>query len=221
MSQQSKDNLVNKGSQDNLDSMIKGIMDDAQKEADKLINEAKVQAQERSEAREIQIKRLLKEAEDKAAAQVKIIEQQSASSIKVESKRIYLKVRDEIIQSILKNVENELVRLQDNKDYRKILKDMIIEAAFGLNSPEAFVNASAKEREMLSPALLKEAADETSKMLGKAIKLELSKEAPLLTQGVTLTAGDHRTAFNNTFSTRMLRYQSEIRKLIYDKLFKD
>lgn len=221
MSQQPIDNSKNKANQENLDTMIKGIMNDAQNEADRILEEAKIQAQERNEAKESQIKRILKEAEEKALAQVKIIEQQNASSTTVETKRIHLKVRDEIIKSILKDVEKKLTTLQDRKDYPNMLKDLIIEAAIGLNVDEALVNASAQEKKLISTAMLKQAADEISKMLGKTIKLELSKDTPLLTQGIILTAKNHRTAFNNTFSTRLLRYQSEIRKLIYDRLFKD
>ena len=56
---------------------------------------------------------------------------------------------------------------------------------------------------------------------GRQINLQLSKELPLKSQGVVLTAADGRTAFNNQIRTRMLRKEREIRMTIYDTLFTD
>ncbi len=74
-----------------------------------------------------------------------------------------------------------------------------------------------KDRE-IDELLLLEAARRVKEVSGVDVVLRRSAAQPLQGQGVVLTAGNGRTAFNNQVATRVERYQSEIRKLIYEAL---
>ncbi len=50
-------------------------------------------------------------------------------------------------------------------------------------------------------------------LTGGKISIKKSDENPLFAQGIVLTSINHKTAFNNQVPTRLLRYQSEMRKL--------
>ena len=56
-------------------------------------------------------------------------------------------------------------------------------------------------------------------MTGRDVTLELADESPTAGQGIVLRAADGRVQFNNQIATRLLRYQSEIRKIVYGELF--
>ena len=51
------------------------------------------------------------------------------------------------------------------------------------------------------------------------VALELSSDPPLLQQGVVLQTGEGRVEFNNQVATRLIRYQSEIRRIIHRVVF--
>ena len=106
-----------------------------------------------------------------------------------------------------------------DENYRSVLVNWITEAAVGLGAESARINASEKERALISDHMLSEIARRIQKNTGKQVSLTLSDAKPLQSQGVVLTAADGRTAFNNQVKTRILRKQREIRTLIYDTLF--
>jgi vacuolar-type H+-ATPase subunit E/Vma4 len=53
------------------------------------------------------------------------------------------------------------------------------------------------------------------------VRLARATGDPLPGQGVVLLGREGRLAYNNQVATRLLRRQTEIRKLIYDTLWKN
>ena len=97
----------------------------------------------------------------------------------------------------------------------------IVEAAIGLNASEATVMASAGESGFLDRDLMREAEQRVQALTGRSIKLEIDPDDPPIPQGVVLKAKNGRVEFNNQVATRLLRSQSEIRKSIQDRLWKN
>jgi vacuolar-type H+-ATPase subunit E/Vma4 len=79
------------------------------------------------------------------------------------------------------------------------------------------VNASAPERELLTPSLLAR-AEETARPFAN-VRLALSEDPPLDGQGVVLSDAAGRLAYNNQVATRFLRARTAIRKTIQAELF--
>jgi vacuolar-type H+-ATPase subunit E/Vma4 len=100
-----------------------------------------------------------------------------------------------------------------------VLLGWIVEAAIGLGLPEATVNASAPELPLLEEGLLAEAERRVRELTGREVRLGRAEGDPLAGQGVVLLGRGGRLAYNNQVSTRLLRRQSEIRKMIYDGLW--
>ena len=204
---------------DNKRELIKGIKKDAEDEALRIVAEARQVIADRKKAVEVQAAAILKEAENNARTQVEAIMRWNKSAIMAETRRITLKNREEIIQEVLNRAEQKLLARIADAGYSGILLNWIVEAAIGLNAEQAAVNASKKEKELITEALLKKAEKKIDEIIDKKVALSLSSAAPLLAQGVVLTTKDEKIAFNNQVPTRLLRYQSEIRKIIYDQLF--
>jgi vacuolar-type H+-ATPase subunit E/Vma4 len=217
--------------------LIAGIDADARAESERLLKEAHKAARERVEAAEAQSERLLEEARTKSEAQAENVRARMRSSMRMEQKRATLKVREEALRGVLQAARNRLAALAAPRrsskgadtdppgggeapgaDYRQILLGWIVEAAIGINVPEAEVNVSQEERRVLDDKLLREAERTVKELTGRKVTLKAAEGNPLVGQGVVLRSADGRLEFNNQVSTRLLRLQSEIRKIVFEAL---
>ncbi len=201
------------------DALINGIETDAAQEAQAILAEAEKQAGEKRKYGEKKVADLLAEGRQRAQEQAESIQRKVLSEVELEVKRRSLKVRDTVMQEVMKRVEAKLkVRIAD-ADYRVTLREWVVEAARGLAVDTAQLNASAAERELLDTGLLQEIRDVVKERSGRAVTLTLSEAAPLEAQGVLVTATDGRMAFNNQVKTRILRNRRKIQALIHQALF--
>ncbi len=198
--------------------LLAGIEQEAREEADRIIQETRRMLDERRKATDLQIEKILITAQEKADAQAEVIRGNSGSRIAVETRRLSLRARDELMRDVLTQARRKLESLIKTEAYRSIVAGWVVEAAVGLNVPAASVRASAGELSLIDKALLKEAERKVKEVTGKTVKLEIAPGRPLREQGVVLTAKDGRLAFNNQVQTRLMRYDSEIRRIIYGEL---
>jgi vacuolar-type H+-ATPase subunit E/Vma4 len=201
--------------------LIQGIEDEAKAEAATVIEAAEKAKADRLALKETQVKQVIADAEKKAAEQVRAIERNAASLITVDSKRLSLRVRERIISAILERLQEKMAALIGTKEYTAMLRNWIVEAIIGLGVSSGSINASTAERKLITDDLLRSAIGDVEKFTGRKTIYTLFPGDPLIAQGITATSEDGRTAFNNQVHTRILRHQSEIRKLIYDELFQE
>jgi vacuolar-type H+-ATPase subunit E/Vma4 len=204
---------------ENLNELIDGIVEDASREAEKVLAEAEKGAASRREAATGQAAAILKEGEELARRQAAAVIDSRERTVAVELRRSRLRIREEMIARTIQGVRSRLAVMIGEPEYSQILVDWITEAAIGLNAPRGTVNASEAERKLIDAGLLSRAEQQVRAESGLEVSLAPADGSPLQLQGVTLTAEDGRTAFNNQVETRLLRYQSEIRKIIHDRLF--
>jgi vacuolar-type H+-ATPase subunit E/Vma4 len=201
------------------DALLSGIQEDASREGERLVQEARAAAEERRKAAGTQTESILREAQERIAKQGQMLQRQAESGLRMEEKRQQLKARERVIAQVEQEVRQRLKGMIGEKGYRKVLLDWIAEAAVGLNAPQASVNASPAERKQLDDKLLREAEGRVRRLTGADVKLSLAEGPPVVGQGIVLMAADGRVEFNNQVATRLLRLQSEIRKVIYKELF--
>lgn len=199
--------------------LIEGIAQDAEAEGRRLVQEAEKAGAERREATGRQAEGILEEARRKAAEQAESLRRQAASTAKMQAKRIGLRVREQAARQVLERARARLQELAGAPEYREILLGWIVEAAVGLGLTEATVNASARELPLLDERLLAEAQRRVRELAGRTVSLTKAEGEPLAGQGVVLVGRGGRLAYNNQVSTRLLRRQTEVRKMIYDGLW--
>lgn len=202
-------------------ALIATIESDARAEQEKIISEAQIQAQEKQLYAEKKVESILNEARQKAQEQAGTVKNKILADVDSEIKRLFLQEQNSVISQVLDSVVREMYSKIDEQGYREILIDWIVEAAVGLGAESALINASEKERDLIDDKLIKEVEGKVEKVGGKKVSLSLSKDSPLKDQGVVLTAGNGRIAFNNQLKTRVSRNQRKIRTMIYDVLFSD
>lgn len=197
--------------------LIASIEADARQEEEKILAEAGQQAADKRKYGGQKIESVLAAARQRAEKQAGEIKRKVASSVELEVRRRSLRLRDTILQDLMKQVEDRMKTRIAAPDYRAVLRHWIVEAAQGLNVDAAEVNASAAERGLIDEALLREAME----VLEHKVELTLSKAEPLGGQGAVLTSTNGRLAYNNQVRTRIQRNQREIQSLIHEALFEE
>jgi vacuolar-type H+-ATPase subunit E/Vma4 len=200
-------------------ALITGIESDAAGEVKSILAEAEKQAAEKRKYGRKKVDDLLADARVRAEEQAEAIRRKVLSEVELEVKRRSLQIRDRVMQEIMARVETQLKTRIGDPDYPTILRDWIVEAVRGLAVEEAQLNASAAERELLTPDLLQDVSERVKQLAGRELKLVLADAAALEDQGVLVTAADGRMAFNNQVKTRMLRMRRKIHMLIHQALF--
>jgi vacuolar-type H+-ATPase subunit E/Vma4 len=201
--------------------LISGIESDARIEVEEIIKEAEKRAAEKRKYSEKKIEALLNDAHSEAQRQAEVVKGKILSAVDLELKRQSMSVRSALVQDVMSRVEDRLVSMAGDENYRSVLINWIAEAFIGLGAEAAQINASQKERAMIDDRLLSEVKEKVHMQTDKQAQLKLSDAEPSKYQGVVLTAADGRTAFNNQVKTRMLRKQREIQMLIYNAVFTD
>jgi V/A-type H+-transporting ATPase subunit E len=201
--------------------LISGIESDARIEEQEIIKEAEKLAAEKRKYTEKKIEALLNDARSEAQKQADAVKSKMLSSVELELKRHSMSVRSDLIRDVMNRVEKKLNSMVDDKNYRSILINLIIEAFVGLGVEAAEINATQKERSLIDDRLLSEVKEKIRMQTKRQAQLELSDAEPLKSQGVVLTAADGRTAFNNQVRTRLMRKQREIQTLIYNAVLAD
>ncbi len=95
------------------DEQVQQILDEAKKEAEEIIAEAKVEAEE-----------ILKKAREEAEKEAERLKRQEISSVNLEMKRLLLNKRKEILEDVLKLVEDR-IRKMDPEEKKKLLEKLI------------------------------------------------------------------------------------------------
>jgi len=203
------------------DDLIAGIVQDASKEAERVLAEAKKAAAERIKAAQDQGRAVIQQAESKVEEQAARIRTQSASSMRMERRRISLKLREQAVQEVLTRVRQRLADMVGSPEYRDVLLAWIVEGAIGLGAAETTVNAPTRELKQIDKKMLQAAESKVKELTGKKVTLTVASGDPLVPQGVVVKAADGRVEFNNQVATRLQRLQSEIRKQIQDVLWKN
>jgi vacuolar-type H+-ATPase subunit E/Vma4 len=197
------------------DILMAGIEDEARQEEEKILAEARQQAADKRKYGDQKIETLLDDTRRRAEQQAGEIRRRMASTVELEVRRRSLRLRDTVLQDLMKRVEERMKTRIETPGYRTVLRDWIVEAARGLSVEAAEVNTGTEERALIDDALLREAME----ILEHKVKLTLSNADPLNGQGVVLISTDGRLAFNNQVRTRIRRHRREIQQLVHDALF--
>ncbi len=200
------------------DKLLGGIAEQAGQEAEQIRSEAERQAEEIVRNARHKAEAIRQESRDKGAHQAEVIRRKNSQNIEAEQRKRRLKAQEELFALALKKVRDSLQNLIGRPEYSDILQGWIAEGAVGLSQEAIEVNASAEERKLITEELLKQAEKQVEKETGQQVKITLSQESPLQKQGVFLTTGNGRLAFNNTIEARMQRYSTMIRKMIYRQI---
>ena len=187
----------------------------------KILSDARKEADRKRLYADRQLESILGDAKASAEKRAEQIRKQILSGVNIEVKRRSMKFQEQLFEDVLRRAMNVIQKRAEEDDFRQVLLTHIVEAAVGLDVPAARINASEKERSMISKDLIREAEQRVNSLTGNKLHLALSEEPALRKLGVVLMAENKRTAYDNGIDTRLMRKATEIRQFVFDRLFKE
>jgi len=197
-------------------NLLESIEKDAADEAERILEQARQQADQRRGETERRIRELTEETDQAAARYGELAARRSESLINTESRRLALKAREELNRRVLGRAREILSDLMGTPAYDKVLARWIAEGALGVNLPEALVRCSFREN--LTDQILRQAEKLILHETGRKVKLAPAPGDPLSEQGAEVISPDRRISFNNQVTTRMRRYDQDLKRIISEAL---
>jgi V/A-type H+/Na+-transporting ATPase subunit E len=196
---------------DNIDALSRAIMNEAQSDAERILEEARQkadtirkQAQEQA-AQERQ--RILERAQQEAAR----IRSQSVATTQLKSRTMQLDHREKLLNNVFKAAQQELPSVQQWTDYPEIAQNLLREALTQLKAEEVTVRADAKTQAVLDQAFLDQVSRENNTKITMGPPLERGI-------GVMVDTANGRLQYDNTLETRLRRMQADMRSPVYHQL---
>ncbi len=199
--------------------MYNQIIEEANKEAESLLQKAKTSAQQRIQLATQESEGNAKKIIERANQDCSQIEKKVMSSIQIEKRKLILKKEEELIGQILAGAKNELKVFSSGPDYRKYLKVSLINSALQLEETKISVIAGKNDPEKLVTEVLREAEKEISSKSGRRISFQL-EAAKHNGSGFIIRTMDGSIQINNTLQEKLNSQIDEIRAYINERLFK-
>lgn len=189
------------------------IVSDAEETAKRILKDAEQAAEtKRNSAREEMAKWEAFFAE-KTEQEKQRIEKNSQNNIEMERRKIELSLREQIISESIQAAMEKVKEFASSPGYADVLRHLLTEAVYGIGKTDLIVSISAAETPVVTQELLNRWAAELSKEIGVSLILELSP-LRLRSQGISVSDREGRVVYDNRFETRLIRYQSAIRKAV-------
>lgn len=184
------------------DAQIKAeaILTKAEKEKESILSEGEVQSVSEKE-------RILETAEKQA----KMRYQQIISEAKMNSRRMELEAREEMIEEAFQKAEEKLkmIASSDASEYKASLEKVITEAGVEIGGGNLLVLIKKDDEAKIAgslPSIEKSISEKT----GNVTKLEMGENIPNI-GGAILKTKNGEIEVNNTIEARMLRFKKSLR----------
>lgn len=196
-----------------------------------IISEAQIKANSIDEEAEKESKSILEEGEkiallekekilDDGKKQSTMRYQQIISEAKMNSRRMGLDAREEIIEESFKKAEEKLksIASSDSVEYKESLNQIIIEAAFEIGGGNLIVSVKQEDVAKLNESLSSLESDVKEKT-GNETKLEIGDNINTI-GGAVIKTENGEIEVNNTIEARLLRFKKSLRSEVANILFK-
>ncbi len=188
------------------DSEVESILDEAEKEKEQLLRKARMDA-------EAQNGEILKQADRKVSQLVRQID----SGIQLELKRQRLQAREMLVQQLFDALRLKWEAFRKSAEYPAVIEEWILEGALAVGTESMMVIAGDVEKKAITRAMLDRVQAVCLEKLQRKMNLALSGNETA-EGGVMVLSSDRRIYFDNRFSSRMKRFETEIKMKIIESL---
>jgi V/A-type H+-transporting ATPase subunit E len=194
--------------EENLQALSRTVQEAARNEADRILADAKTQAEQiRRHGRE-EAEAQRKEILDRATRDSEHLRSQAVATARMQARKRELEHRDRLLEGIFAEAERRIPEIAKRPDYELIAMRLAGEAAEHLASDSLRIRADEHTRRILT----KERLDNLSRKTG--VKMQAGPALESGTGVVAETADGHRR-YDNTLETRLQRMRNELRAAAY------
>ena len=195
-------------------ALISGILEDAERRADDIIQKAKLDAEDIIRQGKEDVVRALEDERRTAEFRIRQLELKEESAKRNIDRLSELKNIDASYQLIMERVDRRIDQMVEDGSIRNAIVGWIVEAAIGLDLESAVVSSS-KECPV-DEKMLKEASDLIYRKTGATIELKADRKL-VGELGVVVSSEDGFVRYDNLLSVRKRRYMREIRKIVQEE----
>lgn len=205
-----------------LDKIVQHINEKAEKECEDILEKARKNARDKkSEGREkAEAKR--SEIIQKGEREADRIKRRTLASARTKARQMKLEAQDKLIKKAFESARDELAKLRnEDKKYRKVLKDLIEDGGIAVGGGELEVSVLRGDKRLLAKKRVNKLSKRISKETGKETSLNLVANLEHTIGGAIIEKADGTVSCDNTFEARLKRMKDSLRTKIAETLFKD
>ena len=200
-------------------TIVKTIAQDASQEAAAIIAKAQESAQQQLEQAKKDAENTQSQISRQTQEDIQKIEKKIFSRLNLETKKIILNSREQVVQRVIKRLYEELMLLRKSPAYKKILQKLIIEAACILHEKELIIIINKEDAGCISAQCINECVEQLEQQHHLFVSLSVSQTTFHTKTGIIAQRKDSRLQYDNTFEEKILRYNDEIRLRIAQRMF--
>ncbi|MCD6380358.1 hypothetical protein J7M07_07950 [bacterium] len=193
------------------------IREDGEKEVNSILDKAEKTALEivrkAEEEKDKVVKAILAKAEEKGFAERK----RELSGVQIEIKREKLKIREDVINSVMEKVKTALKNIRTESGYPDILKNLIIEAIESLDGKSFSVFVDRRDFDLVEKEIIPAIR---SKLNSEVENIEIKELEKGSMGGVKVGVPGGNVVYDNRFEARIYRLRDDIRNLIFEEIFR-
>jgi V/A-type H+-transporting ATPase subunit E len=196
------------------------ILDDAEKEAQRIIEKARINAAEIINASEERAKEI---RETEIEERKKRIEETSIRRIaetKVDHHRRIQTLKSGLIDDVFNKIIEYLRRYVEKPSYQETLNSLIIEGGSTLGGGKLVIRLNGTDKKKVSQKTLKQLSQEIEKITQIETKIVLDENPVETIGGVVVSTADQKAIIDNTFEVRLERVKEEAQTELETLLFK-
>jgi len=201
----------------NAAPFVEEIGKGAAEEIKRILSRAQRTADTRLEAIRKQTKAETDDILNAATDRAEVERRRIISDLKLETKKIALKARGELVQEALDQVRARIERTRGTPEYRAMLKAFAIEGVLALDQSDVSVSVSPADAAMANDAFFEEVVAEC----GRSVKVTCTVDLGETAMGVVVRAADGSVLYDNTVGARMERMADELQLIVSHEVFSE
>ncbi|MEK7399070.1 MAG: V-type ATP synthase subunit E [Candidatus Poribacteria bacterium] len=142
------------------------------------------------------------------------------ASAEMESRRMLLEKKEELVSNIFAEAETKLEEMRGSKLYIDAVTKSIENAVDNIGD-NLIVEFSEKDKSIFIKDLISSIESDISKAVGKNVKLEFRSSGENISAGVIIKSKDGRIIIDNTFSNLIKRLEEDIRGKVSEILLQE
>ncbi|MBZ9570356.1 V-type proton ATPase subunit E [Methanobrevibacter sp. TMH8] len=200
------------------EKIVSNIKSEAQTKADSILQEAEIKVnsiiEDANKQAELEKTKIL----DDAKKQSDMRYQQIISEAKMNSRRMELEAREEVIEAAFEKASQELkdISSSTSTEYSNALIEMIKEAAIEIGGGDLIIQVKDEDKSKINN--IDEITNEIKSATGKDTKLEIGESIETI-GGTIIKTKNGEIEVNNTIEARMIRYKKALRSEVAKILF--
>lgn len=194
--------------EEDIESLSRAILKEAQVDADQMKEEARTRADAIRQRAQEDAERERRAILDRAQQEADRLRSQRVASAQLKARTLQLEHREKLLDRVFKTARERLSEIQKRGDYDQLAATLLREALVQLRVNKAQIRADRATRDLLEKKALREISSELNGEFTLGDPLEEGT-------GVIVDAGEGKLHYDNTLETRLERLQSTLRASVH------